>query len=252
MTLDEIRKYVNYICVKENSGGTLTPQQANTVFRASNIDMFNKKIEKAQMFAIQNKIPLNEALANIIELSAFLVSQGISQGTPCKIPDWGYWSSMTTIYNGQTKKVDLLNDSDWSLRMSNLLSLPIENYPIARIVNLIESGPVQVKYIEVLPNNVQEILVNYYKIPSTPVYDYYIDASYNEVYLPAGSTHTLTSGQTGSAGQTSGTVTSLTVELEWDSLHHIEFCNEVLKKVAPNLKDQQIAAYANQAAQEQG
>ena len=106
--------------------------------------------------------------------------------------------------------------------------------------------------INIYPNNITSAEFTYLRKPLTPVYDYYIDANANEVYLLTGTSHTLTTDETGSAGQTSGTVTSLTVELDWDELFHVVFCNEVLSRVGINLKDGMVEQYINQAKQEQG
>jgi hypothetical protein len=249
MTLDQIRSYINYICVKENSGGTLTPEQVNVIFPAASIDMFNKKVEKAQIFAIQNKVSLSEALGSIIELRDFIKSEDQTLGVPgtLTLSDltsiYGYFSSMTTIYNGITRKIDLMTDSDWSIRKSNSLALPIDEYPMCRLDGF---------KIDILPNNISQINFTFYRIPATPIYDYYIDANANEIYLVVGASHTLGSGEIGSAGQTSGLVTSTTVELDWDSLYHVAFCNEVLSRVGINLKDGMVEQYINQAKQEQG
>jgi hypothetical protein len=248
MTLDQIRNYINFICTKENRGGTFTPKQINVIFPAASIDMFNKKIEKAQIFAIQNKIALNEVLDSIIELRDFISTIELTLndfGGHSSLPnDFAYWSSLTTIYNGSTKKIELLSTNEFDARKSNILALEIDKYPICRLI----SGGV-----EFLPNNMPNIgEFTYYRIPVTPVYDYYVDVNKNEIYLSPESSHTLGTGEIGSAGQTSGLVTSLTVELDWSPLYHISFCNEVLQKVGINLKDQQISQYVTQAKQEQG
>jgi hypothetical protein len=248
MTLDQIRKYIYYICVKENSGNTLTPDNINIIFTAASIDMYNKKVEKAQIFSIQNKVSLTEALGNIIELRDFLTTQDLTIVTPGSYTlvsldfEFGYWSSMVAIYNGATRKVDLVSDSEWGIRLSNQLALPIEEYPMAKLLS---------SQIYILPTDVTTPRLTYYRKPISPVYDYYLDTNVNEIYLAAGTNYTLLPGEIGSAGQTSGTVTSNTVELDWIEIHHIEFCNEVLQRVGINLKDQQIAQYINQAKQEQ-
>lgn len=79
----------------------------------------------------------------------------------------------------------------------------------------------------------------YLKYPATPIFDYYVDA--NDVVQPlaAAATHTLTSGETGSAGQTSGTtVTSTTVELEWPVEFHWKYINLLLKRLGLTNDDQ--------------
>jgi hypothetical protein len=249
MTLDQIRQYINYICVKENSGGTLTPEQVNIIFPAANIDMFNKKIEKAKIFAIQNKMTLSEALSSIIELRNFYTFTGNMSITDHFInldnldPPYAYFSGLTTLYNGVTRKIDLIQDSEWVDRMTNVLLPPIDEYPICRLFQ---------NELFILPEDINSVIFYYYFRPATPAYDYYIDANFNEVYLASGSNYILKSGEIGSNGQTSGTVHSNTNELEWDQVFHIEFCNEVLSRVGINLKDGMVEQYINQAKQEQG
>jgi hypothetical protein len=324
MTLDEIRKYINYVCVKENTGGTLTPIQINNIFPAASTDLQNKTIEKAQMYALQNKIPFSKAIYefksmgrfrkkknipliwdiigsavspspnylylftadmyNLVSIGDYISGDEIPSGsyvvlkttaggnhaiglnnsmtdftTPVKhakltnynsanynldiLGDYAYWLSLMTIYGGMTKSIDVITDQELDERRSNSLALDITQYPVAIINN---------NLINVLPNDITNAEFTYLRKPITPVYDYYIDANLNEIYLPAGSSHTLTSGETGSAGQTSGTtVNSNTVELDWDPIFHIEFCNEVLQRVAPHLKDAQLAQYAAQSKAEQ-
>jgi hypothetical protein len=325
MTLDQIRQYINYICVKENSGGTLTPQQVNVIFPAVSIDMYNKTIEKAQLYALQNQVPFSRAiyefksmlkfrtkknigpvvtfnasvastpanyiyvtqsLFDLIPIGTYLSNVDFPVGTYVSnkstaggnhililnnnvnniVPDpttktvtftdynsaiynfdvlgnYGYWLSLITILNGNTKSIDILTDQELDDRRTNTLSVPLDEYPAAIINN---------NLINIYPNNITSAEFTYLRKPLTPVYDYYIDANANEVYLAAGTFHTLTTDETGSAGQTSGTVTSLTVELDWDELFHVVFCNEVLSRVGINLKDGMVEQYINQAKQEQG
>ena len=144
---------------------------------------------------------------------------------------------MMTTYNGAYRRIDIVTDTDIANRRSNLLAKPLKEFPAAVI-----NGST----INVYPQDITSAEFTYLKQPNTPVYDYYIDVYKNLVYLPSGATHTLLSGETGSAGQTSGVVTSLTVELEWNELYHITFAGEVLQRVGINLKDEQLMQYANQ------
>ena len=324
MTLDEIRKYINYICVKENTGGTLTPVQINNIFPAASTDLQNKTIEKAQMYALQNKVPFSKAIyefksmlrfRNRKNISLFNIVTGVvndidtirdllyitkaqwdlfrigmqvnnpnlPNGTGIIInkpsgggnytialdhdftaygyqtvvitdfnntsnynldalSDYAYWLSLVTNYNSKTKSIDIITDQELDERRSNSLSLPLDQYPAAIINN---------NLINIYPNDITSAEFTYLRKPVTPIYDYYIDTNANEIYLAVGATHTLGTNETGSAGQTSGTVTSLTIELDWDPIFHIEFCNEVLQRVAPHLKDAQIAQYASQSKAEQ-
>ena len=101
--------------------------------------------------------------------------------------------------------------------------------------------------IKVYPTDVTTAEFSFMRNPSIPIFDYYYDANYNLVYLAQGATHLLATGEIGSAGQSAGaTVTSLTNELDWNPLYHVEFCNEILSKVGINLKDEQIKAYVRE------
>jgi hypothetical protein len=325
MTLDQIRQYINYICVKENSGGTLTPEQVNVIFPAASIDMYNKTIEKAQLYALQNKMPFSRAIYEFKSMLRFRTKKNISffnvitgvvndidtirdllyitkaQWDLFKIGDYvnspnlpngigiiinkpssggsyaiaidhdftafgyqtvtltnypntanynldtlgdyGYWLSLITNYNSKTKSIDILTDQELDDRRTNSLSLPLDEYPAAIINN---------NLINIYPNDITSAEFTYLRKSLTPIYDYYIDANANEIYLQPGTSHTLEGGEIGSAGQTSGGVDSNTVELDWDELFHVAFCNEVLSRVGINLKDGMVEQYINQAKQEQG
>lgn len=243
MTLDQILKYVNYICVKENTGSTLKPDQFNTILTASNINMFNKDVEAAQMLALQSKIPFSQALFSLATLRQFHTKETItftngSFDLTTLTASFAYWGSLVALYNGSYREIEILTDKDLADRRSNLLAKQLKDYPACVMLG---------NNINVYPTDITSADFIFMKNPTTPVYDYYIDANLNIVYLTQSSTHLLTSGETGSAGQTSGTtVTSNTIELEWDTLHHVDFCNEILQKIGINLKDIQIQQYVRE------
>jgi len=243
MTLNQILKYVNYICVKENSGSTLKPDQLNFIFPASNTNMFNRKVQESQVIAIQSKMPFNKALYEHSALREFHVSENITFTTgsfdiTTLTNSYAYWLSMVTLYNGAYREIEILTDKDLADRRTNLMAKQLEDYPAVMILG---------DTIKVFPTNVATAEFVFMKNPAIPVFDYYYDAALNLVYLAASATHLLAAGETGSAGQTAGTtVTSTTVELDWNELYHVEFCNEVLSRVGVNLKDEQIKAYVRE------
>lgn len=240
MTIDQILKYVNYICVKENSGSTLTPDQFNIILLASNTNLFNKAVTQAEIIAIQSKMPFSEALFSMAHLREFHVSESItftsgSFNLSSLSNTFAYWGSMVALYNGAYRRVELLTDKELAERRTNMVIRQLKDFPGAQVLG---------STIKVYPTNITTAEFVYMKVPATPVYDYYIDANLNQVYLTVGQSYTLTSGETGSAGQTSGqTVNSQTVELEWNNLSHVEFCNEILTRVGISLKDEQLRAY---------
>lgn len=249
MTTAQILKYVNYICVKENSGSTLTPDQYNIVLLASNTNIFNRLVSEAELLAIQSKMPFSEKLFSMAHLREFQVSENItftagSFALSGLASTFAYWGSMVTLYNGAYRRIELLTDKDLAERRTNLAIKQLKDFPGAQVLG---------STIKVYPSNIATAEFVYMKVPTTPVYDYYIDADANLVYLTAGQVYTLQTGETGSAGQTAGQqVTSLTVELEWNPLYHVEFCNEVLQKISIQLKDEQIRQYIREVEGKQG
>jgi hypothetical protein len=245
MTLEVLLKYVNYIANKENSGSTLKPQEFNTILDATNVDYFNKLVLDAQMYALQSKIPLSKAIYEFKALRDFRRNSTITFTAGAyalsgltRFNNFGYWLSMISNYNGSMTKIDIITDDEMQERRSNLLSKSLSEYPAAVINNSV---------IYVYPTDVATAEFTYLEIPATPVYDYYLDQYQNRVYLAEGGSHLLTTGETGSAGQTSGTtVTSNTIELTWSQLYVIDFANEILKKIGINLKDEQIRQYVKE------
>jgi hypothetical protein len=240
MTLNQILKYVNFICVKENSGYSLTPDKFNTVLNGSNINMYNRKVQEAQVIANSKGMPFNQALYEHAALREFHVSENITFTSgnfdiTTLSNNYAYFLSMITLYNGSYKRIEILTDSDLVERRTNLITKQLEEYPGCVILGDI---------INVKPTNIASAEFTFMKNPSVPVFDYYYDANLNMVYLPQSATHLLATGETGSVGQVAGaTVTSLTNELDWNTLYHIEFCNEILSRVSVNLKDEQLKAY---------
>jgi hypothetical protein len=151
---------------------------------------------------------------------------------------FAYWGSMVTLFRGAYRRIEILTDKDLAERRTNMAIRQLIDFPGAIILG---------NSVKVYPTNVATADFVYMKVPVTPVYDYYLDANQNRIYLAAGATHLLAAGETGSADQTAGTtVTSLTVEIEYNPLYHVEFCNEILQKIGINLKDEQLRQYVRE------
>ena len=243
MKLNQVLDYVNFIIVKELSGDILTPAKFNMLLVAVNLDMFNDKVREVELYANQNQIPFTEALFGHKALREFHNTQSISLTTgtynlTSLTGTYGYWGSLTALYGNRRVEIELLNDKEFAGRRTNLLTNPIENNPIATIT---------ANTLRVLPTNIATAEIYFMKIPAEPVYDYYSDQYQNKIYLEYDTSHLLTVGEIGSAGQVEGqTVASLTTELEWNQLHHIDFCMEILKKCSVNLNKAEVYQYAQQ------
>jgi hypothetical protein len=105
-------------------------------------------------------------------------------------------------------------------------------------------GVIEGSTITVYPTNATELQLSYIRIPVTPIYDYYMDQYGTEVCMAASTTHALGTGEIGSLGQTSGTVSSLTVELEWDDYVHPQIAIRILEKLGVSLRESDIIQYS--------
>jgi hypothetical protein len=235
MTLNDGLNYINFMVNKENSGGNLDPKRFGYVLQAVNIELFNQKVAEAQMYALQNKVPFDETIDSFKILREFRAESTITftSGTYnlTALTSYSYWVRMLTQYNGFNREVELVTDKELINRRSNLLGKKLQEYPAAKIIG---------NLIKIYPTDIATAEFTYLNRPATPIFDYYLDANQNMIYFPAGTNHTLATGETGSANQTSGTINSLTVELSWNPDYHMDFFNAVLMKLAANLQNEQM------------
>jgi hypothetical protein len=141
------------------------------------------------------------------------------------------------LYEDDTEfiPIDLVTDEEWMFRRNDELTEPTTSYPIARIAD---------DYIYVVPKEINNIFLYYLKQPDTPYFDYYTDDDYNIQYLAVSSTHVLTTSEVYRDGTASGTVTSISVELEWNDEDKIKILHRILAKMGVSMDEQLVAQYA--------
>ena len=245
MKLNKILDFVNFVIAKEQSGDILSPAKFNTLLPAVNLNMYNSKVKEAELFALQNGMLLGKALLGSNLLREFHANQTITfSGGHYNLTGlsstFGYFGTLTAIVNNRRVEIEPVTVSEFTERRTNLIHTynAIEDYPIVVLYGSL---------MDVYPTNITSSDFWYIKLPTDPVYDYYLDQYQNKVYLEVSESHLLTTGETGSAGQIAGqTVNSLTVELEWNAISHLDFCYELIKKCSPNLDKPQLYQYAQQ------
>jgi len=132
--------------------------------------------------------------------------------------------------------VDIVTDEEWVFRRNDALTAPSSTYPIAKIVG---------DNLHVLPKETVNVILYYLKEPATPFFDYYTDANNNIQYLVVEGTHELTAGEVGRSDEAAGeTVTSSTVELEWEDTEKIKILHRILAKMGVSMDEQLVAQYA--------
>jgi hypothetical protein len=229
MTQTEIYRYINALWNADSLGGTLNLKEYNDAQKEVNTTMFLDAVE--ELFAHEKAGNLNyEAVFSSKMLRQFIApylsAPVIGMVTLSPLTGFAFFLKMhtTASYHGQIRDIKLVDHNDFVSRQTNLMRPPIKYNPICTIDNQAA--------IKILPTDITAATIYYLKYPATPIFDYYVDT--NDVVQPlaAAATHTLTSGETGSAGQTSGTtVTSTTVELEWPVEFHFRYMNMLIKRL---------------------
>ena len=138
--------------------------------------------------------------------------------------------------------VDIVTDEEWVFRRRDTLTTPSSSYPIAKIAG---------SSIYVLPQSMERIVLHYLRQPTDPFFDYYYDDDLNLQYLAVGGSRLLTTGEAGRQGEVAGTtVTSSTVELEWEDTEKIKILHRLLTKLSVGMDEQLVAQYATAKEQE--
>lgn len=256
MTQQQILDNVNFFANKEQSGKTFTPDDLNAVSPLLNIELWLKELGLSQEYQLD--IPISKVMYEINQLNTEatrkfkVVFNDETQPLPVtpqgimSLPsDYKYPSSITYKYSTNTanceteieyKAVEVLTEGQFDMRRGSKLMPPTHKNPVCCFYD---------SYIKFLPLNLQFINFTYLRLPKTPFYDYYIDSNDNIVYLPAGSSHLLSAGETGSMGQTVGTVNSLTVEWEYDEMFHPEIVYRLLLKLGVNMREAALTQIAD-------
>jgi len=259
MNLQALLDYILYTANKAQVGGTVVPEEYNMLLNSCNIILLKKKVglpEEYQPGAPFARQQFESGQSNTDSLSTFKVFMGEAGTSPLTIDsngyanipsDYFYHSALSYLYvpTGcdpvpEVRQINVVTDGEWDDLIGNAIKSPTLKYPIANY----QSG-----YIRFAPINLQRANYVYIRYPRTPIYDYYISAQEEQVFLPAGTSHVLDTGETGSAGQTSGTVTSSTVEPEWNETGKLEIASMILERMGVNMREMAIIQEANKQIQ---
>jgi len=235
MIICEIVQYVRFLSDKEQRSNAFTPEQINLALKSVNNEIFNIWLTKFNREAIIPE-PLRKFLVTV---DAGTITSGVYT-----IPsDFRAMVSGTAnvLIGGKIKTMDILPESEVAI---------LRTYP-GRKASEKPFGALHNGTFKIYPTNAGSLGWTYLKSPATPVYDYYIDVDLNEVCISPGVSHELASGEAGSVGQTTGTVVSGTVEIEWDERIHDEFVARMLEKLGVNAREQDLVQFSQMRKQEQ-
>ncbi len=256
MNNNQILRLINFVSNKHQTGNTLTIPEFTDELVKSNLELFKKKIGLPEEY--KAGMPLPRVAYEITQrmtgdLAVFKELMGDTT-TPLMVDTDGYadlpsdyfylsYIGFKYVVNNADcdvtitpKAVDILTDAQWIERLGNSITYPTKKHPIA---NFLQD---QVRF---MPKDLGRVEFAYIRYPVTPVYDYYISAYDEIVYLEEGETHTLLTDEEGSEGQTTGTtVTSKSIELEWSDVNKLQIINLILDDIGINLREGQLEQYA--------
>jgi hypothetical protein len=257
MKLSEIYTNINTELGKDGNGGYLTMDRFNTELPSVLYSLIRKHVKNYPLQA-EDQLMTLEILRylHVKKSSATVTSGNINLTSAILGYDMLYWGAMYGVLNGTFRKVNLCQPVEWNDKLSNFMSMDIDENPIALmypIENL--SGGIyyysDVYAARILPSNITTVDFLYIRKPRTPFLDYYINTNYEIKYLNEGASRTLTSGEQYRDGSTSGTKTGITQELEIPEDFHPEFQSMMIGKVSVMLGDQlttQVAMTKEQTA----
>lgn len=239
-TNNDLLNIVNFAIRQENKGNPITRNNFTTLLDSKGFEYFEMmydEYEKTQ--------ELTDSLRRFKETKqgGDLTFTGNTINIPATYAHKGflyYKKDGTTI-----KPVYIVDDDRFMMLQDSYIDAPSEDYPIARFIT---------DYIEYLPTTLNKsyFTFSYLRYPVAPKYDYYIDANGVTHYLAAGATHTWASGETDSSGvvHTTGTYTSLTVELDFNEEDKLKIVDKIIQAVSVPVNDGTAYQYAEQLKME--
>lgn len=220
MTVEEIRLWVDFQLNKNQTGGTLSPEEYNLCLSWANQEYFKLKYGLPEQYRPGQPLPAQAwavTQENIDALSPFLKAKGGRDYPKLKVDidgratipsDYVHYSSIRY----EEKAVEVLSNDVIGNRLQSPIVYPDKKYPI---------GTFYAGYIQFYPKDLSFVDFDYLRMPSTPVWAYTLVndvAVYNS---------------------------NASVQLEWSAIFHMDIANLIVMYAANNLRDQLAIQIAN-------
>ena len=255
MNLGELYKFILFVANKAQVGGNLTPEEYNMSLQSTNLRLFKDKTGNDNDYKVgQPFTPKTPEITQKItdDLLPFKVWLGKSGVPPLYIDSDGYapiptgfYYPLSLLYNKAVnnncdvvispKVIEVLTDNQWDNVIGSYIRKPSYDYPVCNFQN---------GYIRFAPKDIQIAEFHYLRYPVTPVFDYYISSIGEVIYLPPNTSHVLQVCEEGSLGQLSGTVTSMSVEAEWNQMELMQMASFILEILGVNIRQQDLIQYS--------
>jgi hypothetical protein len=232
MTNNDIRILLNTVANKDREG--LVPYDKLTqLLESEGINYFSALLEKSD-YDWESRKALEPFLVEETDLSgsgSFPFS--LLSGTVAKIVE------ARSVDNNPIEVIE--NTGIWYERINSYIKRPTRKNPIMRLKHKsIEILPVSIK----VPGFLQDII--YYKYPTAPYLDGYLDANLKFNYLAEGGSVDLDSCEScvTLSGETEGEYSSQTVEMEFYDIDKIKIAGGILTALGIRYDKETLFGYA--------
>ena len=211
LTNGDLYNLIQFISNKQSLSGYIPINSFNLELQAKNIILLREKLGLTDDYGMGQWISRQQKGQSTLlddQTNKFKKESTLNfTSGEANLPS-DYFRYDYVLVDGALDGVDILFGAELGRVINNAIDAPTTQFPYATFVE---------NKLRIYPNTIGSATLGYYRVPTTPVFDYYVNNIGEIVYLGAGVVYTLQTGETGSAGQTAGTnVTSLSVELEWN------------------------------------
>jgi hypothetical protein len=217
---------------KDQKGNSFNIKEFNRLAKLVNFELYNIYADK-----LEESQDVTEALKDFMTMED---SISLTSGVGDLPADYErLLSKPYTISGSDYTEVDIITRPEKTFRLSDELTKPTATHPIAIIGGVDVSGNSQ---IEVYPDTITTVYIDYLSIPATPILDYYINSNGLYTYLDEGATGiTIPVDAIYSDGVTTNpsTVDSLTIDFEWHE-HQTPIIVDMILQRAGIVLEQQV------------
>lgn len=242
----QIYDFVVTILRKEKEGSALTPERYNLMLQESMWEKANDEYKKYELSQV-----ITDTLRELKTLEVINIS-GNGEYDLSGLT-YEYWHPSSLYYEDASLNlcfIEIVTDLEWAERVTSTLLAPDYTYPICKFVRN-STGDYIIKFEPL--TGFSTVSFDYLRKPAEPFYDYYYDANDELVYLEPGVMYTLQAGEEYRDGTTSGTVTSISVELPFPDGDRLDVAYMILQKLGIPVKEQIAVEYgaAREAKEDQ-
>lgn len=216
--LKDIRGYLDRLLKKEQRGGVFSGDDFNQLLLMVNAEQFDSEKRK-----VEGTQDVTDNLKRFIKTVTGTTGNTVPTMGKYAIPsDYGKILSAKRLYAGSYRKADRVTQLEYEDMLSNSLTVPTDKNPVVVLgANNFEFDPNGYSYVSTV----------YLRKPNDPFLDFYFDANDEVQYLSEGQSYTLGVDEVYRDGTDSGTITSLTAELDWEDSDRAAIANRILAKM---------------------